>query len=114
MSSCTCNTIDDTVYVAATRGDTVAFDVTLYGPTDEPLDLTGWTWLSEVRDGTKTLVATFVVTPGAVGVVTLSLDAATTAPLLGDYVFDIQATDDQATVKTLVHGKLRIREDVTA
>lgn len=106
---------DETVYVAVPRGDSLFLTVRL-GTDSGAADVTGWTWLAQVRDQADVLAATFTVTPTdpTNGVVELTLSPAETGAMTpGDYRWDLQGTDQNADVRTLAVGKLRIREDVS-
>jgi hypothetical protein len=103
---------DDTVYVSTKRGDTVELVVELYDLVGAPLSITGWNWLVQLRDANDAVVADFAVAPGD-STVGLSLTSSDTTALLGDYDWDLQATDTGATVETLVTGRLRVKEDVS-
>ena len=115
----TCETTtgaDSTVYVSAYRGDDINLDVALFGADEQPLDITGWTWAAQLRDSAGGLVAdwTVLVTDAAAGELSLTLASATTTGLaLADYDWDLQATDAVGGVKTLIVGRLRIKEDQT-
>src|SRR4051794_37521134 len=113
----TCETTtDSTVYVSAFRGDDIDLDVALFGATAAPLDVTGWSWAAQLRDAAGALVAawTVLVTDPPAGELSLMLTAAQTTGLaLADYDWDLQATDTGGGVKTLVVGRLRLKEDQT-
>lgn len=104
------------VYVAVTRGDTLRLTVDLDASSGE-VDVTDWLWLCQLRTAGGTLAGpmTVEVVEASKGVLELSLTAAQTAALaVADYDWDLQATDTDANVRTLVSGKLRVRADVSA
>lgn len=115
----TCETTtgaDSTVYVSAYRGDDIDLDVALFGAAGQGLDITGWSWAAQLRDSAGVLVAdwTVLVTDAVAGELSLMLTAAQTSGLaLADFDWDLQATDTSASVKTLVVGRLRLKEDQT-
>ena len=83
---------------------------------DEPIDLTGVTFRSQVRpeENSETLSAEFTVhVDGAAGKVSLVLpDSVTAAFLDGVYYWDLKATDD-GEVKYWVRGKFIVSGRVT-
>jgi hypothetical protein len=104
------------VYVSVTRGDTMRLIVDLGAGSGE-IDVTGWSWLCQVRDAEGALVETMTVevVEAGKGVLELMLSAEQTATMQAqDYVWDLQATDAASDVRTLVRGQLRVREDVSA
>lgn len=105
----------DTVYVNQVRGDTFHLMVELADGNRNPVDVTGWTWRCDLADAAGVVAAVDVDTADAViGVLQLAMTAATTAGLaLGDYAFDLEATDPTPNTRTLVAGRVRVREDVT-
>lgn len=112
--SCQTTTHDNTVYVSRYRGDTLRLTVDLDG--DSEVDVTGWTWLAQVRDTTGALVQTMTVTPvdPLNGVVAVELTAEQTGAMpVGDHPFDVEATDTDGGTRTVVVGKLRIRQDTS-
>lgn len=113
---CGCDAVgeDNTVYVSAFRGDTVELDVTFYDVAGEPLDISNWVWACELRDAADVVVTNFGVYDAGPGSLLLELTDVTTAGLaVADYAWDLEGTDDETNVKTLVRGQLRIKEDVT-
>ena len=108
----TCTTVDRLVYVAAYGGDDIDLTVTLRDADGQPVDVDGWIWLAQIRDTDDTLIDEFTVTEVEPGVLLLSLGAADSAVMgAADYRWDLQATADE--VRTLVEGRLRIRQDVS-
>ncbi len=117
MSCVTCAPETDTVvYVTCWRGDDVDLDVRFLDADDKLLDVTGWSWLGQLRDAADALAATWAVTEmdPANGYVLMSLDDSVTVGLaVGDFDWDLEGTDGEGTVKTLVVGRLRLKEDVS-
>jgi hypothetical protein len=113
----TCNdraSSGDVVLVDTYRGDTVRLQVELFSATGT-VDISGWLWLSQVRDATDAVVATMstVLLDVDKGVLELGLSDEQTAAMEGDYRFDLQATDANDDVRTLFEGKIRVRPDVS-
>lgn len=104
------------VYVAVTRGDTLRLTVDLDAESGE-VDITGWSWLCQIKDASGTLAASMTVEPvdPTKGVLELSLSAPETSTIApADYDWDLQATDGGGDVRTLLTGHLRVREDVSS
>jgi hypothetical protein len=103
------------VHVSRHRGDSLRLTVDLGGEGGSEIDASGWLWLAQVRkDGV--LMQTMEVTPidPIKGVIEVGLTSAqTTAMAVDDYDFDVQCTDQAADVRTIVTGRLRIKEDVS-
>lgn len=116
MSSCPTGQ-DGTVYVSAYRGDDVALDVTFYDSSGAHLNLEGWMFRSQLRDASGTLLDTWEIDDDTYqyeGLVKMTLPNDVTSGLSpADYDWDLQAQDDDSTIKTVVIGKLRIKEDVS-
>ena len=99
--------------VRCQRGDTLTEQFTFTGDDGTALDLTGYTFTSQVRrtaDGA--LVASFTVSRDG-NVVTRTLSSTTTAGLDGTYVQDLQWSDPSGRVRTLLSGEVEFVEDVT-
>lgn len=103
------------VLVQTYQGDSVRFTATFTDAADKPIDVTGWTWLAQLRAADDTLAGAYVVdvTNATDGVLVLTLtEAQTTAMPLGDLLWDVEANDGTDT-RTVLNGKLRVREDVS-
>lgn len=111
---CTTET-DSTVYVSAFRGDSVELTVQFFDAAGQPLDVSGWSWLAQVRDDADALIATFdLYEADDTSTVLLSLsDEVTVGMVVADFDWDLQGTDDGGSTKTLVTGRLRLKEDVS-
>lgn len=104
------------VHVSAYRGDSVELAVTLMTSSGALVDAYGWVWRSYIRDASGTQVGTWTenVEQSDKGLLTLALTQAETEALgTGDFSFDLEANDSEGSTRTLVEGKLRIREDVS-
>jgi len=101
-----------------TRGDTWQLRFTFLDTNDNPLDLTGSTWLVQAREGGPdgTLFGTFAVNSSqqASGYIDISLAATTTDDAVpGDvYWYDVQQTRS-GEVATPVNGKITVVADVS-
>lgn len=99
------------------RGDTLDQDVALVDDVGDPLDVSGWTWDADVREGPEsssvTASITVTVNDAANGDLTLELAAATSAALnAGRYVWDLEGTDS-GTVRTVAAGYFDVPGDVS-
>lgn len=110
-------TIDaDKVYLTVRRGDTIRFQFTMKQANGQPLDVTGWSFLSQLRDTTDTLVESFTINvlDAANGVLELLLPAINSASLPVDSLnWDLQATDPVSDVRTLFTGRVKVLADVS-
>jgi len=112
------NAVPPTLDLNLYAGDDVAMTLTITDDAGNPYDVTG-TLLAQVRKGhALEVVATLVavaVTP-TLGVISLSLDGATTEALGeggGRHSWDLQLTDDDGLVTTLVKGTVSTTLDIT-
>lgn len=94
------------------QGDTFTLSL------DFDIDLTGHTWLCQIRkshDATAVVQAVTVTTVDAVnGLIRLSIantDTATLAP--GSYLWDLQSTDASGVVRTWVRGTALVTAEVS-
>ncbi len=99
------------------RGDTEVFNITLTNSASSPIDLTGSTFLSQIRyeRDSSTVAASFScsITDAVAGKVTLTLSSASSAGLTAGTAFwDLQQTVS-GVVTTLIAGKCTILADVT-
>jgi hypothetical protein len=98
------------------QGDDFAFTLTVKNPDGTNADLTGATFVAQIRDvagsSTSTLLATFGVTV-ATNVVTLSLAHADAATLPAMAVWDCQMTRAAGSVVTLAAGAVKVAADVS-
>lgn len=106
---------DGLVYVSRRRGDSLRLTVDLGADTGD-VDISGWTFLAQVRDAADALLATMTATPidPLAGIFQLDLSGSQTAAMpLGDHDFDVEASDLLGGSRTVVNGQLRIREDTS-
>lgn len=92
--------------------------VTLNGADDLPLDLTGYTALSQIRksfdSSTYTDMSTAFIDPRSSGQIQLSLtNTQTTSLEWGRYVWDLVITDDSGTKTRVVEGIAMISPSVS-
>jgi hypothetical protein len=118
MSDCTSTTTGSTdeVLVAIWRGDTLRLTVTLADEDKQPVNVTGWGWLCQLRTADDVVAGELDVLPLNLpgGRLELFMDQLDTAQLaVADYRFDLQATDAASDVRTILHGQLRVRADVS-
>lgn len=86
-----------------------------------PIDFTGYSANMEIRHAiSREVVLTLTSTPAAgitissVGVITLSMTAAQTSDLLGEYLYDLQITYPSGIIKTYTYGTITVYLDSTA
>jgi hypothetical protein len=117
MSDCTSTTTgsSEEVLVAIYRGDTLRLAVTLTDEAGAPVNITAWTWKAQLRTADDTLAGELeVLTLNLNGRLELHLDEAATALLaVADYSWDLEAHDATGDTRTLLHGQLRVRADVS-
>ena len=101
--------------VRMVQGDTFSEQILMEDSDGEAIDLTGYTFRSQLRrtaDGT--VVAEFAMsTDLPTSTVTRSLNAGITAGLEGTYVHDFQWTNPSGQVRTLFSGEFEIEPEVT-
>jgi len=102
------------------RGDTRVWTVTFVDDSDVSLDLSGRTWVAQIKDDkdrTNAAVATITVddTDSATGELLLTLPAGQAAALGNDgttLYWDLQS-DDDGVVQTWLAGKVKVTGDVS-
>ena len=111
------------------QGDTFQFDLILKAG-DVPVDLTGWTVKAQIKNyGDNTLAATpaldtTIAADPTLGKIVIKLSDTGTSALaptaiatdgmaVGEYKYDVQATDSYGNVRTFIGGKITVTEDVT-
>lgn len=104
--------------ITAIAGDTMTIQLTLVdNETGDPLDLTGLTPHMQVRstpgDTTIAATATVTVTDATGGMLVAVIDAADTAPLKGQHVYDLELRGAGGDPQTVIGGRLTFDEDVT-
>ena len=110
-----CETIDETVYVSVRQGDSLLLGVDLDGATGECRHhrLALGVPASRRRGWGLRRIMTPTPTDLPAGLLELSLSPEQTAALApADYDWDLQAADLNLDVRTLVVGRLRVREQV--
>lgn len=103
--------------IAIVRGDTVTIVVTMTTNGTTPIDITGRTYSSMVREDydstSPSATFTCTVTNGAAGQVTLSLANTSTAALEpNNYVWDLQE-NASGVITTVLGGQFIVLPDVT-
>ena len=99
--------------VRMVQGDDFIEPITLEDGEGDAIDLTGYTFQSQLRrspDGA--VVAEFGITVLG-NIVTRTLDSGLTSTLDGEYVHDFQWTDPTSNIRTLFGGKFEIEPEVT-
>lgn len=101
--------------VRMTAGDTFSEQILMEDSDGEAIDLTGYTFASQLRrtaDGS--LVAAFVISVNlSTSTVTRTLNAGITAGLEGTYVHDFQWTNPSGQIRTLFAGEFEVEPEVT-
>jgi hypothetical protein len=95
------------------RGDTSQFSLAALDSDSNPLDLTGWSFLGQVRKTIDSDVLASLSIDSGVGVVTITLEADDALKLFPSNVFDLQATKPDGTVWTLIQGHLAVEGDIS-
>lgn len=84
------------------------------------IDFTGWSAKAEVRNAISNDVAVTLTSPSSgitlnsSGVITLTMTAAQTNGLLGEYRYDLQMTNPSGAIKTYTFGTITVANDYTA
>jgi hypothetical protein len=99
--------------VRMTQGDTFVEELLMEDGDGEAIDLTGYTFKSQLRRTPDNgLVSQFVISVNG-SKVTRSLPPLITSGLNGTYVHDFQWTDPQGRIRTLLSGQFEIEPEVT-
>jgi hypothetical protein len=101
--------------VRMVKGDSFTEQMVLEDGNGEALDLTGYSFASQLRrtaDGALVVAFTIAVNTGT-STVTRSLTANQTSNLDGEYVHDFQWTDPQGKIRTLFAGTFEVVPEVT-
>jgi hypothetical protein len=101
--------------VRMTQGDTFFEEFILEGAENEPIDILGYEFKSQLRrTADNGLVAEFdILTNPETSTVTRLLEPQITVELEGTYVHDFQWTDPQGRIRTLLAGLFEIEPEVT-
>ena len=98
------------------QGSTFTVTIDLTDEDDTPIDLTGYTGVSQIRKTFTSLTSiAFTVSINApTGAITLSLTPQQTAGLVaGRYVYDVELTSSGGTVTRVVEGIATVNPQVT-
>ena len=99
--------------VRMTQGDSFVEELLMEDGEGDAIDLTGYTFRSQLRRTPDTsVVAEFVITTSG-SAVTRTLNSTVTAALDGTYAHDFQWTDPQGRVRTLLSGQFEVEAEVT-
>lgn len=103
--------------ITITRGDTEVFNITLLDSVSAPINLTGSTFLAQIRyeydDAAIAASFTCTVTDAVAGTLSMTLSSASSQALnAGPSFWDLQRTTS-GVVNTLLAGKCTILHDVT-
>jgi hypothetical protein len=84
------------------------------------VNFTGWSAKMEIRNAISNDVALTLTSPSSgislnsSGVITLTMTAAQTNDLLGEYKYDLQLTNPSNQIKTYTYGTITVTNDTTA
>jgi len=94
-------------------GDDIDIEVTIQTKAGVAIDITGWTFLTQMRRA-GVLVATgaAAIVTAAAGTVSIAFDSADTTGLSGAYDWELQVTTDTSRVSSPMRGVVRVRTDV--
>lgn len=101
------------------KGDDLTRSFTIKDENDNPIDITGWTFLAQLRvrpsDAAVVETWTVTITNAAGGAFDMKLTAAKTGAMTpGTYVWDLQRTDAAGDILTLLAGStLQVVQDVS-
>lgn len=96
------------------QGSTFSTQITLTDANNNPLNLTGYTSESQMRKWYTSNTAINFNVALANGVITLSMDANTTASITdGRYVYDVKLTDLSGNVTRIVEGQVTVTPEVS-
>jgi hypothetical protein len=99
------------------QGTTWSVTVTYTDVTGTAIDLTGYSVRAEMKrnfsDSTAAQTITCTLTDAENGVITLSLTAAQTKLLSGDYLYDLEIQSAGGAISRLLNGTITIDKEVT-
>lgn len=102
------------------RGDSFDIFMTFRDTDDDPIDITGWTLFFTVKVAMNDTDADAVISEEVTshlsptgGQTKISVTAAQTSTLLGDYYYDVQYKKPDGTIKTVLKGLIGFTKDVT-
>ena len=103
------------------KGDTWAPGTLTASLSGTPINLTGYTAKMEIRNFNSGEVALTLTSPSSgivltsLGVITLTMTAAQTDTLLGEYAYDLQMTlTATGAISTYTYGVMTVTDDSTA
>ena len=102
--------------VKMTQGDTLHETFVFRDDTGDTLDLSGYTFASQVRESAAgSAVATFDIDTddAEVGRISRSLGTAVTSGLVGRFVHDFEWVDPDGKRRTLIGGPFEVSAEVT-
>lgn len=85
-----------------------------------PINFSGWSAKMEIRNALSNDVAVTLTSPSSgitlsgSGVITLTMTAAQTNGLLGEYRYDLQMTNPSNQIRTYTFGTITVTNDYTA
>jgi len=94
-------------------GDDIDIEVTIQTKAGVAIDVTGWTFLLQMRRA-GVLVATgaAAIVTAVAGTVSIAFDSADTTGLAGAYDWELQVTSSGGRVSSPMRGVVRVRTDV--
>ena len=101
------------------QGDTFAPGTLTASVSGTPINFTGYSAKIEIRNAiSDELVLTLTspssgITLSSAGVITITMTAAQTSPLIGQYNYDLQITDPNSLVCTYTFGTMTVVSDST-
>jgi hypothetical protein len=103
------------VNIVIDQGTTFNTSFTILTDNGDPIDFTNYTAQSQLRKSYSSSTSfAFGVTLTSLGVVALSMNAATTGSITaGRYVYDVESVDASGTVIRLVEGIVTVTPQVT-
>lgn len=110
LTRCATDT-DEVVAIKHRQGDTLRLFVELSDSSGNPVDASGWSFDSDLKDATNADVATFEINDddAALGVVEMTIDETIMALLpLADYSFAFVAVDLTPDTRTIFTAALRL------
>jgi len=103
------------VNIVIDQGATFNTTYTIHDAIDEPIDFTGFTANSQIRKSYSSSNSyTFDVILNNTGLVTLSMNAATTSSIVaGRYVYDVEVESQSGIRSRIVEGIVTVTPQVT-
>lgn len=103
------------VNIVIDQGTTFNTDYTFLTEQNDPIDFTTYTGASQMRKSyTSSTSFAFTVGLGNSGIISLSMNAATTSSITaGRYLYDVEVTDTNGVVSRLVEGIVTVTPQVT-